>query len=181
MIDILTAFDRFLERRGLGFTGTVIGGAALVVMGVIDRATQDVDCLEPIIPDAVKAAAAAFRLAYRGPVAPLKEEWLNNGPAGLIQDLPPGWEKRRVPLFKGRSLKLKTLGRIDLLRAKIFAFCDRQLDYQDCLALKPTKKELRTIYPWLKKRDLNELWPEHARKSLQAIAKELGYDLELER
>jgi hypothetical protein len=74
-----------------------------------------------------------------------------------------------------------TLGRIDLLRAKIFAFCDRQQDFKDCVALKPTAKELRIVYPWLKERDLNELWPEHARTSLLAIAKELGYDLDLGR
>ena len=102
-------------------------------------------------------------------------------PGSLVRDLPAGWEKRRVPLFKGKSLKLRTLGRIDLLRAKIFAFCDRQQDFGDCVALKPTAKELRIIYPWLKERDLNELWPKHARTSLLAIAKELGYDLDLGR
>jgi hypothetical protein len=181
MKHVLEAFDRFLEGRGLEFHGTVIGGAALIVMGTIDRATEDVDCLEPTLSESIKAAAAAFRISYKGKGAPLKEEWLNNGPASLIRDLPPGWEQRRAPLFNGQALKLQTLGRMDLLRSKTFAFCDRLLDFQDCLALKPTAKELQVIYPWLKERDGNELWPEHARKSLQAIAKDLGYDLDLER
>jgi hypothetical protein len=180
MKDALIEFDRFLEKRGLQFQSTVIGGAALIVMGVVDRVTKDVDCLEPTIPDEIKAAAAEFRGVYSGPNAPLREDWLNNGPASLMQDLPPGWEERKVLLFAGRALRLMTLGRIDLLRAKIFAFCDRQLDFRDCLAMKPTAEELRTIYPWLRERDLNELWPKHARTSLQAIAKELGYDLDLQ-
>ncbi len=178
---LLMAFDSFLLKRGLEFQGTIIGGAALLVMGVIDRATEDVDCLEPTLSPDIKAAATAFRSAYQGPGAPLKEEWLNNGPASLIQDLPAGWEARRVPLFEGRALKLQTLGRMDLLRSKVFAFCDRQLDFQDCLALKPSAGELRALQPWLKERDLNEQWPEHVRRSLQALARDLGYDLDLER
>jgi hypothetical protein len=178
---VLEEFDRFLEERGLEFRGTVIGGAALIVMGIIDRATEDVDCLEPTLPEEIRKAASHFRSVYKGDGAPLKEDWLNNGPASLTRDLPAGWEKRRVPLFKGKSLKLSTLGRLDLLRSKIFAFCDRQLDFRDCVALKPTPRELRTIYPWLKERDLNELWPKHALNSLQAIAKELGYEFDLGR
>jgi hypothetical protein len=180
MKDVLAAFDKFLEERDLRFRGTVIGGAALIMMGIIDRATKDVDCLEPALPNNIKDAAREFGARYKGPGAPLHDEWLNNGPESLIRDLPKGWEKRRISLFKGRRLKLLTLGRIDLLRAKIFAFCDRQQDYQDCLAMKPTARELRTVYPWLKDRDLNELWPEHARRSLKAIAKGLGYELDLE-
>lgn len=177
---LLTAFDGFLDQRGLRFEGTVIGGAALIMMGIIDRATEDVDCLEPTLPKEIKAAANAFRLAYGGPGAPLKEGWINNGPETLIRDLPKGWKKRRVSIFKGRRLRLLTLGRMDLLRAKLFAYCDRQRDYQDCLALKPTARELRAIYPWLRRRDLNELWPEHARRSLISIAKGLGYELDLQ-
>ena len=33
MKDVLEEFDGFLEKRGLAFRGTVIGGAALIVMG----------------------------------------------------------------------------------------------------------------------------------------------------
>ncbi len=78
-------------------------------------------------------------------------------------------------------MKLRTLGRLDLLRTKLYAYCDRQQDLQDCLALKPTASELRSLYPWLRERDLNELWPDHVRRSLAAIATELDYELELER
>ena len=102
-------------------------------------------------------------------------------PPTEVRDLPKDWEKRRVGLFKGKHLKFLTLGRMDLLRSKLFAFCDRQQDYQDCLALKPTAAELRTIYPWLRERDGNELWPAHVARSLQAVAKELGHELDVER
>jgi hypothetical protein len=42
MKTVLIDFGRFLAGRGLHFEATVIGGAALLVTGVIDRATNDV-------------------------------------------------------------------------------------------------------------------------------------------
>jgi hypothetical protein len=39
----LEAFDRYLTRRALRFEGVVIGGSALVLMGVIHWNTRDVD------------------------------------------------------------------------------------------------------------------------------------------
>lgn len=77
MRDVLEEFDRYLKKRNFAFRGTVIGGAALIVMGVIDRATNDVDCLEPTLPEDIKKAASEFRSVYKGKGAPLKEEWLN--------------------------------------------------------------------------------------------------------
>ena len=100
MREVLEAFDRYLGERGLSFEGTAIGGAALIVMGVVDRVTQDVDCLEPPIPENIQKAARDFAKSYPGKGAPLKENWLNNGPASLVRDLPKDWEKRRVGLFK---------------------------------------------------------------------------------
>lgn len=175
MKEVLTAFDRDLARRRLRYEAVVVGGAALLILGVIERDTQDVDCLDPTIPDAVKRAARRFARGYRGPGAPLKEDWLNNGPASLAKDLPPGWRDRTQPLFAGKGLVLRTLGRMDFLRAKLYAYCDRQQDLQDCTALRPILEELRECLPWLVERDTNPLWPRHVRTSLRALAKELGY------
>jgi hypothetical protein len=175
MKEALFSFGRFLEERGLHFEATVIGGAALLVTGVIDRATNDVDCLDPDIPEPVQAAAREFAGIYRGPGAPLQEQWLNNGPKDLRNDLPPGWRERRVPLYSGPGIKLHTLGRLDMLRTKLFALCDRQQDEQDCVALAPTAQELGECLPWVIERDANPLWPEHVRRSFRALAEELGH------
>jgi hypothetical protein len=93
----------------------------------------------------------------------------------LITDLPAGWEARTQPLFDGQGLRLQTLGRLDLLRAKLFALCDRGIDIDDCLALAPRADELRTIAPWLAERDGNPLWPEHVAVRLANLAKRLGH------
>ncbi len=173
MIDVLNAFDRYLEERALSFRGTVIGGAALIVMGVVDRATKDVDCLEPRIPEDVVEASREFARSPAGAAMSLREDWLNNGPESLARDLPGGWMDRRVALYSGNRLILTTLGRMDLLRAKLFAYCDRQQDFGDCVALAPTALELATCLPWIVDRDTNPLWPDHVRKSLEALKEEL--------
>ncbi len=179
MRDVLAAFGAYLEERGRHFEATIIGGAALLVMGVIDRATQDVDCLDPEIPEAIRDAAVQFAKDYVGGGAPLKQDWLNNGPRSLVADLPEGWQDRTVILQQVGGLCIRTLGRSDLLKSKLFAYCDRQQDEGDCVALAPSADELRECLPWLVERDGNLLWPEHVRSSLRGLAKEMGYDLDL--
>ncbi len=176
MKDVLTAFGVYLEERNLHFEVTIIGGAALLAMGVIDRATQDVDCLDPDIPREILDASVAFAQTYAGTGAPLREDWLNNGPKDLRGDLPAGWRDRIVSLHKTKGIRIRTLGRPDLLKTKLFAFCDRQKDEQDCVALAPTAKELHESLPWVVERDGNPLWLEHVRTSLQALAERIGYD-----
>ena len=176
MRDVLAAFDQFLEKEDLTFTATVIGATALLVMGVIDRATVDVDCLAPTIPDSIRKASQKFARHYKGLDAPLMEDWLNNGPESLSRDLPSGWEQRVVPLFQGKRLQLTTLGRSDLLRSKLYAFCDRQQDLEDCLALKPSLQELKECAPWLEKLDANPQWPAHVQRSLRLLGERLGFD-----
>ncbi len=172
---LIVSFDQFLEREQLDFSGTIIGAAALIVLGVVSRATTDVDCLTPRIPESIKDASRRFAKQYQGPESPLEENWLNNGPETLIRDLPAGWEDRTVPLFSGRALQLRTLGRLDLLRSKLYAFCDRQQDLEDCVALQPTREEILECLPWLEERDAHPMWPTHVRNSIAILSKRLGH------
>ena len=176
MKDVLIAFGEYLEAEGLCFDVTIIGGAALLAMGIIDRATQDVDCLDPDIPKVIHDASIAFAKSYQGVGSPLREDWLNNGPRDLRNDLPAGWRHRTVSLHKANGIHVRTLGRPDLLKTKLFAYCDCQQDEQDCLALAPTHDELRESLEWLQERDGNPLWPDHVLTSLQALAERLGYE-----
>jgi hypothetical protein len=73
-------------------------------------------------------------------------------------------------------LTLYTLGRSDLVRIKLFAYCDRQQDLSDCIALVPSKEELHEALEWLQKQDAHPDWPIHVQKSLSFLAKELGYE-----
>ena len=60
MKDILKAFDQYLGEEGLSFECVVIGGAALIHLGIITRRTDDVYLLDPDIPEDIKLASISF-------------------------------------------------------------------------------------------------------------------------
>ena len=173
----LLAFDRFLAARGLRLEAVVVGGAALNLLGVVARPTKDCDILHPALPTAIAEAARAFAAEVRAHGEVLADDWLNNGPATLVAQLPPGWLDRLQPAFAGTALLLRTLGREDLLRSKLFALCDRGLDLGDCIALAPTRDELRVLRPWLDQQDGNPDWPAHVAATLDDLATRLGHVL----
>ena len=161
---IIPKFDAFLDTRGLKLEATIIGGAALQLLGVITRTTKDCDVLEPKLSNEILGAAGDFA-ASNG----LAGGWLNNGPATLIDELPAGWKERRKEIFKGKALFLLTLGREDTLRAKLYAYLDRGIDLDDLKELKPTKEEIEKLSPWLKDRDGNPGWPDYVDKSMTEL------------
>jgi GTP cyclohydrolase II len=171
----LQAFDAFLVARGLRLDAVVVGGAALELLGVVARTTRDCDILHPSLPPAILEAARDFAVAQRAHGEALDEDWLNNGPEQLAQALPPGWEQRTQPAFSGVALVLRAPGRMDLLRTKLFALCDRGTDLRDCLALAPLRDELEEARAWVERQDGNPDWPEHVRAVLGDLARRLGH------
>ena len=173
----LVAFDQFLAARGLQLEAVVVGGAALNLLGVVTRPTKDCDILHPALPAAIAEAARSFAVEACARGEPLADDWLNNGPSTLVAQLPAGWLDRLQPAFAGRALLLRTLGREDLLRSKLFALCDRGLDLGDCVALAPTRDELQALRPWLDRQDGNPDWPAHVGVTLDHLARRLGHGL----
>ena len=173
--EILIKFDQYLADIGLRFEAVVIGGAALALLGIITRETQDCDVLDPNIPEDVAKAAREFSREVSKKGIDLKDDWLNNGPESLKDVLPKGWRLRLEKLYFGKALTLHTLGRFDLLKSKLFAFCDRGQDLMDCVALKPSQQELRDSLEWVKAQDANPGWPGHVEKQLAKLAEKLGY------
>ena len=123
--ETIAAFDTFLAERSLTLDAVVIGGAALELLGVVSRQTRDCDILHPAIPTAIAEAARSFAARRRAEGDPLVDDWLNNGPASLADALPTGWQDRLHVVYAGRAITLRCLGRLDLLRSKVFALCDR--------------------------------------------------------
>ena len=171
----IAAFDAFLARRGLSLEAVVVGGTALGLLGIVARPTRDCDVLHPRVPDAIKRAAREFAAEVRRSGEVLGDNWLNDGPTSLTKDLPEGWEDRLQTAYRGEAVMLHTLGRLDLLRSKLFALCDRAIDLPDCLALCPSGKELEQLLPWLEARDANPDWPAHVRETLADLGRRLGH------
>lgn len=132
---VIPMFDSFLAERAAGQLDlVVVGGTALNLLRVVQRETRDCDVLAPTLAETVLQLSREFARAQRSAGEKLVDEWLNNGPASLVKQLPDGWEARLVDVFAGSVLTLRTLGRSDLLKTKLFAFCDRGFDEEDRLA-----------------------------------------------
>jgi hypothetical protein len=175
MKNVIIAFDKYLKEKSLKFDAVIIGGGALIIMSVIDRKTKDIDCLDPEIPTAIKKASQDFSRLRREFL--LDENWLNNGPVTLKRELPSEWQMRLQELYVGEALKLKGLGRNDLIKSKLFAYCDRtNPDYDDLIKLCPTLQELNNSIEWVKYRDGNPGWPAHVEIAFTVLKKALKYE-----
>jgi hypothetical protein len=173
---LVDEFDLFLNKRGLRFRGVAIGSTPLILLNILNRETGDCDVIEPLIPEDVRKAALDFSKLKNDHGYRLKEDWFNNGPESISEQLPKGWRENLQVVYKGQSLEIYTLDRINLLRTKLAALCDRGSDLEDVLAMKPTKKELDEAKDWVKQYDANELWPTHVEQQIKKIEEMLGVD-----
>jgi hypothetical protein len=175
MKKIIAEFDKYLLSQKLMFEAVIIGGAALNILDISSRKTKDVDCLDPDIPKSIKIASQEF--AESRPDLELDTNWLNNGPKTLKTDLPKGWRSRVHSLYVGKALQLQVLGREDLLKSKLFAYCDRTTpDFEDLKDLKPTSIELESAIDWVKARDASPGWPGHVVKAFAILKKACGHE-----
>ncbi len=173
--ETIAAFDEYLIQQGLDIDAVVIGGAALGLLDVVSRQTRDYDILYPTIAAVIDVAARDFASIRRQMGDPLADDWFNNGPASLADVLPAGWMERLQVVYQGPAITLRCLGRLDLLRSKLFALCDRGSDLADCIALAPTAAELAQIAPWLEEQDANPDWPAHSRAVLSDLGRRLHH------
>ncbi len=163
--EVIKNFDKFLHEHDESFSATIIGGAALTLLKVTSRTTHDVDILNPkTIPDKISQLSKEFAMKNN-----LPENWLNCGPADVVNYLPKDWEKHTRKVFEGESMELTTLGRKELIMTKCWAYCDRERDLDDIIALSPTKQELKETREWLKPLDANPGWPEYVDKAMTKL------------
>jgi hypothetical protein len=98
--EALETLGAVLESRQLSSRILVAGGSSLLLLGLIDRPTADLDVIGLASSDRyVKAETIPAPLAEAardvGLALGLPENWLNNGPASLFDfGLPAGFEGR---------------------------------------------------------------------------------------
>tara|TARA_B100001094_G_C17582336_1_gene508014 strand:+ start:27 stop:554 length:528 start_codon:yes stop_codon:yes gene_type:complete len=169
--DIAKKFDSYLDSKGLKFEGVVIGGTALVLLDIITRHTKDFDLINHRIPEDIAEAATEFAKAEN-----LSLQWFNSGPTDLVKHLPNDWQTTTQIIYQGDALTFMTLSRSNLLKAKIWAYCDRTRDYDDILHMAPTPKELGDTAEWLYPLDTNPNWPEWVDECINNLTKGLGHE-----
>ena len=164
----LRLVGELLEAAGIRFHVAVIGGSAVNLLGLVSRATTDVDILafadadaegalqlrppdEPLPPPLANAArTVAIDLG-------LDPNWLNTAPASQWRTgLPPGLAERLDWRTYG-GLVVGVAARYDLIFFKLYAAADdigpRSVHFQDLIALAPTSDELEAAGHWVRGQD----------------------------
>jgi hypothetical protein len=140
------------------------GGASLNLMGWVSRSTSDVDILcaaqidgknkVRLVGGTILPAKFTELVAEVGRELGLKEEWLNFGPAPLLDfGLPQGIEKRLERRSYGPCLALHLIGRLDQIHLKLYAAMDPKTRIEthlsDLIDLEPTEAEAQKAVAWL--------------------------------
>jgi hypothetical protein len=178
MEDLLTALGDLLEARGLAYSVVTVGGGSLMLLKLSIRPTRDLDVVALLENDTyVKADPLPGPLidAARdiGTAMGVGGNWLNAGPASLLDfGLPAGFRQRTVVRRYG-SLTVQVASRFDQICFKLYAAVDqgpssKHLD--DLRLLEPTHAELLEAARWSTTHDPSEGYRTH----LIALLKMLG-------
>ncbi len=159
----LAALGANLDARGLRFDVVLVGGANLLLRGVIERPTKDGDligqrldsgdvaAMRELPPDLARAVADVA-LAYG-----LAPDWLNAGPESLIELGPPPGFPSRLTCRTFGGLGVWSAGPYDMICFKLYAAADhwpaQDRHLADLQALRPTREELVSAARWARTHD----------------------------
>ncbi len=177
---LLQALGIQLAAIGAHYELVVVGGSALLALGLVSRATQDVDLvalrddtgLLPAAPLPDQLAAARDRVARD---LGLPADWLNAGPAALLDfGLPEGFLSRATRRDHGEALVVWYASRVDQIHFKLYATVDQGPGKHeaDLRALDPTPDELLDAARWTQTHDPSEGYREVLAQALRALGVE---------
>lgn len=180
----LTVLGQLLDERGLHYELLAIGGAALQLLGLIARATRDIDIVARVeagsplplesLPAPLDAAVADTARVLR-----LPREWFNTGPRSLMGlGLPPG-SLGRAHRRQWGGLVLHLADRRDQICFKLYAAVDqgpRSKHFEDLRRLRPTIAELTAAAAWARSHDPSETFESEMAAALRdlGLADDLG-------
>ncbi len=179
--ELLGALGELLGARGQRHELVLIGGANLLLRGVLSRSTRDADVVAarvagrivplPKLPAELASAVRAVGDAYGA--AP---DWLNVGPQSLIElGLPAGFADRLDRRDFGPGLVVLLAGRFDMVCFKLYAAADEWPTHGrhlgDLRALAPSPDDLRAAARWARSHDPS---PGFRDRQLAPLLAELG-------
>jgi len=164
--EALVLLGEHLRSGNLGpFRLVVCGGAGLIAMSLISRATRDVDIIalmseenELISPEPIPQDLAQMARIVSEDLD-LDEHWLNTGPKDIFQmGLPEGFVQRLTKRDYGTALTIYFSGRLDQIHFKVYAAADQGpgKHLADLLSLNPTDIELEQAAKWALTHDISE-------------------------
>jgi hypothetical protein len=178
--DLLSALGEQLAVKKEYFTIAVVGGSALLALGLVSRATRDVDVLAIVdgeklisaqpLPAALAGAAQTVARDFG-----LSEDWLNPGPTSLLDlGLPEGFFERALHRHYGAGLEVLFASRVDQIHLKLYATVDHGAGkhLNDLQALAPTERELLDAASWSQTHDPSDGY----RSVLARVLRHFGID-----
>lgn len=183
----LLLLGQFLEERAPTHLSLVVcGGSALIALGLVSRATKDIDIVARMdnmelippdpLPDSLIEASKVVALEMD-----LPEVWLNTGPAEIMNrelpgsGFPAGFVDRLFRTDFGSALSVYWVSRIDQVHFKLYAAADQcapSRHLTDLRALGPTDEELAAAARWARVHDPSEGFMISIRLLLRAMEKE---------
>lgn len=173
----LEVLGQLLADRGLHYEIVAIGGGGLLLLGLIDRTTRDLDLValikgrelfsaSPLPPPLTQAAEEV------GKALDLGKDWLNVGPASLLEmGLPQGFiERLHIRKYKGLTLYLAD--RFDQICFKLYASVDQgpqSKHFADLQALFPTLDELRQAKNWCITQDVSTHFEKDINQVIESV------------
>ena len=161
LLQALGALGEVLAFRGLAVDIAIIGGSALLLRDLSSRVTRDVDVVALVEGGNLVAAdelSTQFLLAASDVAADLglDPDWINPGPAGLLEfGLPNGFLERCETITLA-GLTVRIADRFDQIHFKLYATADqgpRSKHLTDLTNLDPTDDELQTAAQWCRTHD----------------------------
>ena len=169
-LTIFSALNEELKQLNIKRELAICRGAALIALKIVKRGTKDVDVLKPKIDHSLNQAAEIVADKFK-----LARNWLNNGPAMLVNELPEDWESQCTLAYSGSNLIVKSIGRRDLIYSKLYAAADRIDDIEDLVSLNPSETELEHARQLVLKQDASDFWPEIVEECLTQLRRRLKH------
>ena len=162
--DALALLGALLAAEGVTARIAVVGGSAMLLDGLVARATRDVDVVA-LVEDDELVGVSEFSVGLERYVSAvalelgLEPHWLNFGPTSLLDaGLPTGFLRRcRVEGFG--ALTVFIADRYDLIHMKLYAATDHgptSKHMADLEAMKPSLQELEDARQWCMKHDVSD-------------------------
>jgi hypothetical protein len=166
--EIFAAFEKqIIVQGGFAISIVVCGGTALAAVGLVKRATRDVDVLGEIVwidgemeirridkfPKWFQDAAKIIERDFG-----LPNNWINTGPTSQVDSgLPDLFKNRLIKREYGKYLTVYFISRIDQIFFKLYASVDRDgYHVEDLFKLNPTEKEIYSASQWVLTQDVSE-------------------------
>ena len=183
----LEAVGQLLEAEDFDYAIVIIGGAALNLLGIVARTTQDVDILA-VSPKAGTGALERPPSPLPDPLARaisqvardfgLPATWLNAEPAGQWDLGLPDSLASRVRWREFGSLAVGIADRLDLIFFKLEASADQPTadsrHFRDLIALQPSVGELDAASKWAREKNVGPEFHDILKKVISHVSIALG-------